>query len=219
MLGAAGTGDVFLPLSSLGLVMRSLLPFQLFLCPPLRTGSFPEAPHQACSEFTLSTRAGCWHSAVPAAQGAALRPPPASHGCSPPLTWGAALPSWQPGRVDKVSVCPSARVGTAAQKCTSRAASGSAGLREPRALLPCAACASWGCPTSEVVGTGPGAACLAGACWLRHRHQLFRFPPGNCFCQYFNFIWAAQERRRWRRHIPSRSFVTRPALGGGPAQG
>lgn len=126
----------------------------------------------------------------------ALRPHPAAAAPRdpgvPPRPWGPALPSWQPGRVDKASVCPSACVGTAAQKCTSRAASGSAGLREPRALLPCAARAGRGCPTSEVAGTGLGAACLAGACWLRHRHQLFQFPPGNCFCQYFNFIWAAQ---------------------------
>lgn len=91
---------MFFPLSSLGLVMRSLLPFPLFLCPPLRTGYFPEALHQACSEVSRSTRAGCWHSAVPAAQGPALRPPPASRGCSPP-TLGSCPPllaAWPGGQ-------------------------------------------------------------------------------------------------------------------------
>lgn len=149
-------------------------------------------------------RRAAQRSAVPAAQDPAPRPPPASCGCSPvalgsPRAAGV-LPS-PPGSLARRTLeapgCPSACVGTAVQKRASRAASGLAGLREPRAPLPCAACAGRGCPTSaamgrEVAGTGLGAACPEGASWLQHRHQRFQFPPGNCFCQYFNFIWAAQ---------------------------
>lgn len=189
--------------------MRLLLPFPLFLCPPLRTGSFPEAPHQACSEFTLSTRAGCWHSAVPAAQGAAPHRDPGVLP-SPPGSlagWTRCLcahqHAWAQPHRNAPPVLPVARQGS--------------GSREPSCpALPVPARAAqpqrwW------ALGRGlPARQEPAGSSTATNSSD---FPLEIASVNILISFGLRRQRRRWRRHIPSRSFVTRPALGGGPAQG